>query len=57
MNIFKTIRKTILVAARTFGSSKYVPTTIMPLNGASIRVAFLSKTAITIPAPLKVVGS
>ena len=35
----------------------YVPTTIMPLNGSSIPVAFLSKTAVTMPAPLKVVES
>jgi hypothetical protein len=47
----------VMVAAAAFGSSSCVPTTIMPLNGARLPVAFLSNTAVTSPFPSKVVGS
>src|SRR5215213_11912570 len=46
----------LIVAARVLGSSSCVPTTIMPLNGARLPVAFLSNTAVTSPDPSKVAG-
>ena len=49
--------QSFIMATPAFGGSSCIPVTIIPLNGASIPVAFLSKTDITIPFPWGFIGS